>query len=374
MRSKGHVISVILMLLAVSGCGSNAVSTIPVHLYVVCDSTSEARIEAQRAFDEWASQAMYQPGSTFDMWIAGLDRYSYRRHFVACIPTSWGSNVMEAKATFLRTARERIPILHPLVPQESVLPEGSGFPGPAAPGIPKLVVFVGTTMVPPEVWQPVADSAAAEKLHTAVLWDRSSSTVGSNATENLTKAFNLWLADGFAVVGSTFRVYLAGNSYDTARQVYSVTVPGVPPAQKVASLLGARNELSRLVVSEGTNNSAIAEVLGVAVNELREHNGQYELVIFSDLRQYTPGTWNFEESIPRADRFISWLKRENLLMDLKDIPITVVGLHHFRSPQAGLYDASLAVQLRNTWEEVFRAMGATQVRLFTALNEDAFTP
>ena len=197
----------------------------------------------------------------------------------------------------------------------------------------------------------------------------------SDDASDLTRTFNSWLFDGLAAPNATFSVYLIGNSYDTARRIYTVAVPDFAVGQKAAFLLGGRNELPKLSVSAaGKDPSAIAEAISVSTNELRERHGRHQLVILSDMRQYSPRTWNFEDSVPVPERFVAWLKRENLFVNLQGIPVTIWGLHNHRSKDSMPYDANLDLQLRKMWEAALQAMGAADIEMHTGLTEASFTP
>lgn len=337
-------------------------------MHVVCTDSAGRCAGIQGAFDEWVGQAIYEPGSTFTLWVTGPDRYAFRHPFVACIPASWGPNVMETKASFLRAAREQIEMAHSLDSPEFILPEGCTPLGPATAGTHTLRVLAGTAPSPSVAWKPIADSTTANlgKLHMAVLCDRSNSMRDSCNEDDLMRAFDVWLTDGFAVTGGTFTVYLIGNSYDTAKQIFSVIVPDYSLGQKAVFLLSARHELSKVLkVATAEPSSAVAEAISVAVSGLCERKGRHQLIILSDMRQYTPGRWNFEKAVPAAAQFIAFLRHEDLFVDLHGISVMACGLHSQRGQGAGPYSAKLAAQLRDTWSGVFRAMGATEIEMIT---------
>jgi hypothetical protein len=181
------------------------------------------------------------------------------------------------------------------------------------------------------------------------------------------KVFDWWLADGLITPGSSLAIWVVGTSVDTTRLVYMLTVPAHVLGERVAFVLAARQELATLLAERPEKNaSAIAEAFHVAVSTLRERVGRYRVVMLSDLRQVTPRTWNFEQVVPPPHQFLAWWKMARLLVDLQGVPVRVCGLSQQQGPGTSPSSASLLPQLRDTWESTLKAMGATEVGLFTA--------
>lgn len=371
MRAYGFIL---LILFGGQGCGQSHMAC-PIYMDVVYENDPKTHTKVAAAFEGWVTDAIYKPGSAFTVWTSGPDRNSYNQVLLIGIPAFWGEGVLEKKASFLRATREQIDNLNTFGQKGTILPDG--FVPPDTASVRTLVVF--SPGLPAVVGQNLSESATAghakiESFHASVVVDLSNSMAVSPQSD-LMRAFDGWLVDGLITPGATFTVYLAGNSYDTARRIYSVTVPELPPAPRTAALLGARNELSHILTSfTGDNASAIAEAIAVAVSELREHRGRYCLFLLSDLRQFNPSVWNFEGSIPSGENYIKWLRREALFVDLHDIPVVACGLHNHRGRGAGAYDARLAAELRQTWEVALKSMGAPKVKMFTTFPETPFTP
>lgn len=366
----------LLILILGCGCWGSSAGDDPVHMHVVCpagaDGGTVACNDSERllAFDTWVGEALSRPHSSFTIWAVGPDRQHYRPHFTLCVPPSWGPGVMEAKARFIRAAREGAGGGQTESDVGATLPQGRFPPGSLTLGIHRLEVSaaVSPSAMRPGVWQAVAkNSTARSPLHMAVVCDRSNSTLGVACTpEGLLGAFDLWIADGLAAAGSSWSVYVAGSSRDTVRLLYTLSVPERSVGERVALLLSARRELAQLL--SGTleeNSSALVEAIHLAMGEIGERKGRYWLVVLSDLRQFTPGRWNFERSVPSPQRFASWWRTERLSVDLRDIPVTACGLHNRRGPGARPYDARIAVQTRDAWDGAFRAMGATEIGMFS---------
>ena len=93
-------------------------------------------------------------------------------------------------------------------------------------------------------------------------------------------------------------------------------------------------------------------------------SGRYRLVVLSDLRQFTPGVWNFDQAVPSPPHFLAWLKKTQLFSDLRDIPVLGCGMHtgHFGSYSAAHAHAASRVSGRLPFE----GMGAPEVKLFSS--------
>lgn len=63
--------------------------------------------------------------------------------------------------------------------------------------------------------------------------------------------------------------------------------------------------------------SAIWEAIFMATKRLNELEGEKILVIYSDMRQYTPGRWNFEKHIAKTGEFIAWAEKEYLVPEFE---------------------------------------------------------
>lgn len=340
----------------------------PIHLHIVCPASADGQAvlcegtERRAAFEAWLGEALSKPSSTFTLWSVGDDRRHAAPLFTACVPPAWGAGVMQAKAGFVTAVREGAS-----GNRKGAAPQGCVPPGPLTPGTHRLQVSTARSPMHPRVWQPVvAPPGAAPPLHTAIVCDRSNSTLGmACTTASLLGAFDGWLADSRATAGAWFAIYRVGSSRDTAQAIYTLAVPERAVGERVAFLLGARAELPQVLPERAAPNaSAIAEAISVAVGELRQRGGRYRLVVLSDLRQVTPRRWNFEQVVPPAPRFVAWLQASHLAVDLRGIPVLACSLHHQRGPGASPHDAPQATQLRQVWAHAWRAMGAPDVEMF----------
>jgi hypothetical protein len=318
--------------------------------------------ERADAFDAWAIEALSEPGSTFSVWMVGPDRRSYALHFLARVPASWGPGVLDAKAAFTSVGRERAASPGRLSPRDARLPAGASLSG-SDPVLSEAVRVLGFDAANVASWSA---APGREALHTVVVCDRSSSTLGLACdAPRVIAAFDAWAAEGSAAPGGTFSVYVVGGSRDTVEPAYSLSVPALRAGERVAVLLGARAELmawpSETLVGPA---SAIAEAISVAASDLSERQGRRSMVVLSDMREQTPrGPWNFERSAPRPRAFATWLQTEGLVADLHGVPVRVCGLHHRRGPGAGPFDARQATRIEEAWQEAFAAMGVTDLTM-----------
>jgi hypothetical protein len=377
MQTRGSWTCPLLLLVVLAhgffatGCGdaTSATEDEPLHHHVFCKASADGQSvtcdESERlaAFNAWVQEALYRPQSTFTMWAVGTDHSSSRAFFTACIPDKWPPpSVWQAKASFLQQARQGVRANRT---EQSVPARCS--PDPNAPGSHQLVVFSPSTSLNPDIWQRVPSAPVAPPIHLSIVCDLSASTleVACN-TAALLRSFDFWIAEGLARPGSTLTVAVVGSSRDTMRTLYHLNVPERSAAERVAFLLGARVQLGSLLKSESfaQNASAIIEAIHAAVTALRERQGRYYLVVLSDLRQLTP-EWDFDQTIPRSDAFLTWLKTTRLLADLRNTQVLICGIHSHRSPGRALHTATRAAALHDLWQAVFQAAGAPEVKLFT---------
>jgi hypothetical protein len=132
----------------------------------------------------------------------------------------------------------------------------------------------------------------------------------------------------------------------------------MPPAERIAYVLGARGELARLVFGPPQQYaSTIAEAISVVVRRLRERPGSYRLYVLSDMVQITPaqGGYNFAKTLPAPKDFVAYLKKQNLTPDLHGIAVLACGIH---SGQSGPNSAARVARLQEIWRVVFQSMGA----------------
>ncbi len=344
--------------LAVAGCRERPPSD-PIHLHLICAPGSQGAGEAcepavrQGQFDAWFDDSLRRPGSSFTLWIVGRGRDAYRPAFTACIPDSWGGNVLAAKQRFVGHGRQSLS-----APGDSQSQAGCRPPDADAPGGHRVRVLGAAQGLAESLATPAAPSPVP--VHLGVVCDRSDSGLELSCdAAQLAAAFDRWLGDGGLWPESSFTVHQVGRSRDTTRRIFSLRVSRRARAQRTASLLGARGELPELFATGHTGaSSAVAEALSVAAEELYQLPGRRRLLILSDFRQYSPGRWNFETGVPPASDFIRWLEREKLLVDLAGTEVVACGMHHRRAPGAAEYKAHLARATRDLWSDVLEAMGA----------------
>jgi len=359
---------------ALNGCTNTAVSPGADRLHVIlfCLSTDGQSIpcdlqERLRYLNAFVKEAIYRPGSTFEVFGVGPDRSHSRSVFTACID-HWKAPVSQSKAAFLREVREGVAGSKTGI----TVPAGCRAPGQTTPGSTKLVVFPDVSPLPSDIWQTVSAADSQGSIHhSGAVCDRSPSTLGaaSCTPAALLGVFDRWLTQSLFRPGSTFFVEVVGplQATPTPGPIFQLTVPtDMPLGQRVAHVLGARLELSRLVFGPPEQyGSTIAEALNAAVLRLRERPGVKAIYLLSDMLQITPvaGGQNFERSMPPASEFLAWLKKNGLAPDLQGIGVLACGLH---SGQFGPQSAAYTARLADTWQKTFQSLGATDIKLYTS--------
>jgi hypothetical protein len=355
---------------ALTGCGNAAVSkgADPLHVHLFCLASDDGEgltCEPQERlahFNSWVKEAVYRPYSTFSIWQAGPDRSRSRRFFGACIPERWPAPVWKAKGDFIAVARAGAGGRRTGLS----VPAGCRSSGPTTPGSMKLVVSPEVSPLQADVWGKVASGfAPALVQHSGIVCDRSDSTLGAACNASaLLGVFDRWVTEGLLLPGATLSVEMVGPLRDALRPFYELRVPDLPLGERIAFVLGARSELAHLFSgSVEKYGSTIAEAISTAVRRLREHRGAYRLYLLSDMRQISPGGFNFESAVPLPQDFLAWLTKSGLTPDLRDIPALVCGLHtgHF-----GQNSQASATRLHDLWQRALQSMGAPEIKFFNS--------
>lgn len=291
---------------------------------MVCPAIGCPVAERQAAFIDWTNQALNLPGSTFQIWNGE------NRVLSICVPERWGSNLIEQKTAFRQktmsfaTGGERW--------------EQPGCPEPYGP---QQVVIRGT-----ERW-----SEPEHPLQLMVLCDRSNSTLDIACTRaSLTVAFDHWLQA--AGPGSSWTVVGVGSRRETTTIAEEVQAEELGLGARVAHL--SAGPQATLSFEAG---SAIVEALDMGAERIQHQPGHRAFLLLSDMRQFTPSTWNFEKSVPPATRFVDWAKEQDLLPSLNGAQVVACGLHHQQGPGANSFTAKQSAQLTALWGDVFEAAG-----------------
>ena len=352
---KSFVLSIVLVLC--SGCSQSDVVA-PFSYALVCGEKTCSSDAQKEILNAWlADGALHRPGSSFAVWRVPQDG-QLKRLFGTCIPLGWGSNAMQRRNAFVEEIRSGIlhggnylsdnchPISEDIPPRWKIHISGNLMPG-------ENEVFIKDS-VPP-----------AAPRNVTVVCDRSNSGEGFSCTSaSLRKAYQRFIKESNLEPGSSFSVFLVGDRREHTRKLaaYSVT-DDANVGRRLARALTAMPNVVHMPNNGKpyVNASAVIETINIAVEETKGISGQQQLEIHSDLRQVTKGKWNFERSIPAADRFIHWIRSENLLVNLKDFNVAVCGLHHRSGPDASKYSARQAVNLKSVWDAVFTSMGAQNV-------------
>ncbi len=344
--------------LAVVGC--HRAEPAPVFRALLCpegaafDSACSEALRS-REFDHWAGQALRQAQSVFEVWTFGPSGARLARR--VCIPESWGANVMAAKAEFLLESRLRL-----LLPVDGAGAESCiGKDGKR-----------GAALVAGAAPFQLAEDSSARPVHVAVVCDRSNSTTGSPCDLAALEAYYREWVPGGTTPGSTFTVYGVSTSRDGTGVLFTTESTRTSLGERTAALLSSEGGLGKSL-EKAPAGSAIAEALHVALGDLQRHRGVLRLLVHSDLRQVTPGRWNFERTVPSPAVFLRWLEKQRLVGDLRGVELRLAGMHHRRAPGAAPFDAKLAEQVAVVWREAFALMNVRAPVLQTAMSGSART-
>lgn len=327
-------------------------------------SSEDIDAQATDLFDRWMDTNIRRPGAAFRLYRVGSSRSDAQPICAAAIPPSWGApNAVANKAAFIVRTRQAF---------RAALTATST----ATVQVPASTTPTSITVFPPLDSRGVrwTFSTSGSPLHVATACDVSPSAAGvACTTSTLVQSYDAWVSGG-AVIGSTFRVWIVGADIGSAQQVFEVTTPDLPLADRVAVLLAARQELARILVQTPPSaGSAIAETLTAAVTDLAGRRGAKRLYVLSDLRQTTKGMWAFDQRIPTSRAFVEWLESERLLPDSREIAIQVCGLHFAPAPGHASFDARRAVELKEVWGNAFSAMHAASVAIHGECDAETFS-
>jgi hypothetical protein len=202
------------------------------------------------------------------------------------------------------------------------------------------------------------------QVQVILLCDRSSSATELSCSANTVLDAAGWWADE-AALGGTFEVWLVGDGIDIARLV-AETYPDRfrPPVSesKRAWRQAFEARIGEQTAALPTNRgSAIAEALWRVSRRLNEAGpGRKVLILASDLRQVTPGAWDFERRVPRPREFLAWLNRTDLTLELgADVELRVCGFHSETPAGTSHSTAASYHRTRALWQQVFKTWGVT---------------
>jgi len=200
------------------------------------------------------------------------------------------------------------------------------------------------------------------QVHAILLCDRSSSAAEFSCSANTVLDAGRWWADE-ATLGGTFEVWVIGDGIDIPRLVSETYPEHFRPPVSESKRAWRQAFEARLGDKGGTvptnTGSAIAEALWRVSRRLNEAGrGRTVLILASDLRQVTPGMWDFERHVPRPAEFIAWLRRMDLMLEMRTgTELTVCGFHSETLAGTSRSTAASYHRTRALWEQVFKAWG-----------------
>jgi len=200
--------------------------------------------------------------------------------------------------------------------------------------------------------------AREEQVHLALLCDRSSSGAEvSCPARTVLDAARYW-ADAAESRGGTFEIWLFSRGIEPiqfASEEYPLRFKA--PVSETKRVWRRRFEArlaARAAQLPTGGGSAIAEGVWRVARRLNEVPGRKVLVVASDLRQVTPGVWNFERRVPRADQFLKWIGTQGLTVQHPSaIELVVCGVHSESPAGSSPAEADSYNRTRAVWERVF---------------------
>jgi hypothetical protein len=166
--------------------------------------------------------------------------------------------------------------------------------------------------------------------------------------------------------GSLFEVWTLGCGVGDVTKVHSIQVPswGKGVAQRKKEWREAeRARLKELTLPPTSQCSAVSAGIWSVGHIIKERsNFTPRFTLLSDLREVN-GHFNFERHIPTPKQFVDWLRRENLLADLRGVALQVCLVHNASRPNSPSWNAKMSQQRDAVWTTAFEAMGAPDVHL-----------
>lgn len=208
----------------------------------------------------------------------------------------------------------------------------------------------------------------SEKINLTMLLDRSSSMALGSSLEQIeqsvSRAGEWWANEAAKRGGGRFEVFVIGTGFDDLIPIMSETHPGDFPIPvyehrkrwNEGFKKTLKDSIKRLPINTG---SAVIEGTFRVTNRLNESDGEKILIIFSDLRQVTPGVWNFERSVPEPEVFRRWIEKERLRpLFQSNTKVMVYGFKPFPATSTTTRHTSINYdRLRRLWLSIFEDLG-----------------
>lgn len=196
----------------------------------------------------------------------------------------------------------------------------------------------------------------ARQVNWVVVCDRSSSSTGKPACseDRVGIACEKW-AEQAAQGGGRIELLLMGQSISDVevRTLAEHTGRFGPPVKRNRSnwVKSIPEKCKQTPLPNLSVASGVVEAVYVGVSRLRGASGDKTMILMSDMRQVTPGIWNFERKVPDFENFAGWLDSAGKI-DAGDLNLAVCGFN------TGTRESPVAmaehIRLRELWEKVFR--------------------
>lgn len=205
------------------------------------------------------------------------------------------------------------------------------------------------------------------KFNLTLLIDCSSSMEHARTSllENITEIGEEFCKKAYEGGGGVFEILVINTGIDDTISIFKREYPEFFRAPTFESkkkwedefIQSLKASLKSLPYNTG---SAVWEAIFIATKRLNEQEGDKVLVIYSDLRQHTPGRWNFEKKIPEGiDEFIEWAEEEYLVPEFEpNMEVVVCGFSPLPANADTLRTTPRAYgRLGEFWKRLFEKYG-----------------
>jgi len=181
--------------------------------------------------------------------------------------------------------------------------------------------------------------------------------------QDILKLGEIFVEKALKIDGGKFEILIINTGIDDINYIFKEECPesfkGIIPLSKdnwkKDFFSNLKNSIKNLPTDRG---SAIWEGIFITTERLNKQEGEKILVIYSDMRQYTPGKWNFEKEVPSVQEFKKWAEKERLIPEFKDIQITICGFQPLpANTQTTKITSKNYGKLREFWTKLFKEYG-----------------
>ena len=234
----------------------------------------------------------------------------------------------------------------------------------AIPNVIKVAALViGLLLIAITISLISSRSAHAAENNVSMIIDCDLSSSASEyccTNKKLSEAGKLWMGKADDTGGGEFQVVVVGDSFDTAKVIFSKKFPRYFPGPVIANRRAWETEfiqsLDSIKLPNLNDSSAIAEAI-FRSSLLIPNDGKTYIVVLSDMREVNQ-SFNFERHVPTPTKFINWLDVNDIRPKFNNSTrIVVCGVHPYAPPGSSPMTAKDYSRLIELWRAVFRHWG-----------------